>query len=247
MRKKKIIKDKRDLLVGVIKRKSDLKLLLERRSYRIPIKKVNPEGIKYIAFYLPSKIFKNGKRIEIYGRVSSYKIIKRGYLPNLVLSMAEKSEDYFNFYIEKIFILKDPIINKSHMRITFKRTESALLRRVSTVAMLYDIKPLEDIMNEKLIKWGKDFKREYSVKIVNKKFRLDFAFLCRKGILGIECDSKKWHSTKRQVERDRVRDSMLKKAGITLIHLKENEVIMPLKDIAEKIEEKIEKLRGLTS
>jgi len=54
----------------LFKRKSDLKLLLEAKSYRIPEKYINPIGINYIAFYFPSRIFKGGKKIEMYANMN---------------------------------------------------------------------------------------------------------------------------------------------------------------------------------
>ncbi|HAV91788.1 TPA: hypothetical protein DCW38_01220 [candidate division WOR-3 bacterium] len=247
MRNEKKFVHKRDLLVCVIKRKSDLKLLLEAKSYRIPEKYINPIGINYIAFYFPSRIFKGGKKIEMYAKLMSYKIIKRRYLPNYESTKAGINEDYVNFTFKSIKNLKSPIANTSHMRVTFKRTEYSLLKKVSTLAQLYNVKPLEDIMNDVLSDWGKPFKREYTVKTEGGKYRLDFAILCNEGILGIECDSKKWHSSKKQSERDKIRDSFLEKKGLKLIHFKENEVIMKSRDIIEIIEKGISALGGFSA
>jgi len=247
MRSEKKLRHKRDLLVGVVKRKSDLKLLLERKSYRAPYSKINPEGIKYIAFYFPARVFKEGKCISFYGKVGSFKIVKRRYLPNLKLSNAKESADYVNFYFTRFYNLKNTVINDSHMRITFKRTEYVILHSSKTLSQLYDVKPLEDIMNDILLKWGKSFKREYTVKTEGGKFRLDFAFICRDGILGIECDSKKWHTMKKQSDHDMKRDSLLEKANVRVIHFKENEVVGPEREISKRIEESIIMLGGIIS
>ncbi|MGE3062058.1 MAG: endonuclease domain-containing protein [bacterium] len=238
---------KRELLVGVIRRKSDYKLLFERKSYRIPLRRLNPIGVKYVAFYLPSRIFSNGGRIEMYGVVDKHRIFKRKYLPNFSVTDSDSEELYINFYFKKLVFLKNPLLNKSSMRVSLKRTDFRLLRKKKTIAELYDIKPLEEIMGETLLKWGKLFRREYTIKTKAKRYRLDFAFFCRDGILGLECDSDRWHSSKNQMIKDRERDILLEKAGVRVIHFDENQSLMELDRVTEILEKEIEKLGGLTS
>jgi len=238
---------KLDLLIGAVKRKSDLKLLYERHSYRIPLRKIKPDKVSYIAFYLPSRVFGGSGRIESYGRVDSYRIAKRKFIPNYSLSCAGENEMYVNFYFRRIIKLKSPVMNSSSMRVSFKKSDSRLLKKSGTLALLYGINPLEEMMNEKLKRSGMKFRREYAVNAGGKKYRLDFAFFCRNGILGLECDSKKWHSSKRRAEKDRERDSNLLAEGIHVIRLNEEESMMDAERIKEIISIEATSLGGIIS
>ncbi|MDD3803235.1 MAG: DUF559 domain-containing protein [bacterium] len=242
MRSKKKQSLKRNLLVCVVKRKSDLKLLIEQREYRAPLVRVNPAGVEYAAFYLPSGIFKGGGRIEMYGKISEFKIKERASLHNLEVSKAQKDEKYILFSFSRLYSLKDPIENSSSMRVTFKRTDFKLLRKAHSVAQLYDIKPLEEIMYETLQKTKIPFKREYNVKIGERRYRLDFAFFCKDRILALECDSKKWHSQKAQSERDKERDSLLENAGVRVVHFDENQSLLGPDEVALILQKEMKKI-----
>lgn len=71
-----VIKD-RVVLTGVLKDKCDLKILLQKHWYRIPVFYLPKKKFKYIAFYQPAVFGRKGKRIEYYARVARRKIIKR--------------------------------------------------------------------------------------------------------------------------------------------------------------------------
>lgn len=70
-----------------------------------------------------------------------------------------------------------------------------------------------------------DPEREYPVRVDGHRYRLDFAYPTVK--LGIECDSRAWHTLPHQIDRDLSRQNALLGAGwfllrYTLMHLRES-------------------------
>ena len=52
------------VLVGVLKNKRDLGILLQKHWYRIPVRYLPKKKFDYIAFYQPLVFGRRGKRIE---------------------------------------------------------------------------------------------------------------------------------------------------------------------------------------
>ena len=65
----KIISKNKIVLVGVLKNKRDLGILLEKHWYRIPVFFLPKKKFDYLAFYQPEGFGRRGKRIEYYARV----------------------------------------------------------------------------------------------------------------------------------------------------------------------------------
>ena len=70
-------KTKKIVLVGVLKNKSDLNILLKEKWYRIPKAHMLKRQFDYLAFYQPASFGRQGKRIQYYARVLNYQTIKR--------------------------------------------------------------------------------------------------------------------------------------------------------------------------
>ena len=57
------------MLIGVVRRKKDLEIILKKHLYRIPLKHCPVQKFDYIAFYGTSLLGKEGKAINYYARV----------------------------------------------------------------------------------------------------------------------------------------------------------------------------------
>ena len=61
--------NKARVLIGVLKTRGDLDILLRERWYRIPVSKSPKQPFGYVAFYQPAAFGHDRKRIRYYARV----------------------------------------------------------------------------------------------------------------------------------------------------------------------------------
>ncbi|MDE2020393.1 MAG: hypothetical protein KGJ13_08665, partial [Patescibacteria group bacterium] len=65
------------MLVGVLKRKRDLDILLRERWYRMPVRRGPVRRFDYLALYEPAWFGKSGKRIRYYARAAAREVVRR--------------------------------------------------------------------------------------------------------------------------------------------------------------------------
>jgi very-short-patch-repair endonuclease len=225
------------VLIGVIKNKRDLKILLKEKWYRIPLKYAPKREYDVLAFYQPASFRTEGKRIEYYGIVRSKRIVKR---KTLIDDGIRSTEKYYKITFSRIVKLKAPIINKNKMRVSFKFTNFEKLYESKNIGDLFDISDIEGKIESVLKDMGIEYKREFVVKTKNGKgYRLDFALFTGNKKIDIECDGEKWHSLKAQRIIDKKRDAELKKTGWTILRLKEKEIVNNIDLCIKKIRLKI--------
>ena len=236
-------KDKDIVLIGVLKDRRDLNILLKKKWYRIPLLHAPRRKAEYIAFYQPSIFGRSGQRIRYYAKIRSCDVLKRKWILPEEPDHPRTDEDYYRINLEEIQKIPFPIVNKTRMRISFGFTTLEKLLRAETIAQLFDVPPIEEMLGEELAKKGISTCREFIFSLPSrKKYRLDFAVFCKKGPLGIECDGEKWHSIAAQKRKDVLRDRELKKEGWSILRLKEKDIINNLQKCVGKIERRIEKL-----
>jgi very-short-patch-repair endonuclease len=76
---------------------------------------------------------------------------------------------------------------------------------------------------------------QYRINAKGKKYRLDFAVLCNKGGVAVECDNLKAHSGKLQRRKDKAKDEFLKRYGWTVVRLKELAIKSSVKNCVERV------------
>lgn len=115
------------------------------------------------------------------------------------------------------------------------------------ISELFDIKPLEVIM-EKLLKRNK-------IKAINEyslmedrhcRYRLDFAVFCGKGKIDVECDNEKWHRLPSQRIKDRRRDLYLRRHGWTVLRFEGKKIMNNPSYCIRVLNKAIGKLGGLS-
>lgn len=239
----------KSVLIGVLKTKRDLSILLKNHWYRIPLFYSPKIKARYIAFYQPASFGKSGSCIRYYAKIHNYKIVKRKELLPDEYDHPYQEEDYYKIIFSKICKLPKPILNKNRVRVSFgfttleKLLNAEGLAEAKDITQLFDIHPLERILEIELKKRNIKFFNEYNVYLATgKRYRLDFAIFCKKGCINIECDSSKWHSIKSQRIRDIQRDKELKKSGWIVLRLTENEIINNIDKCIKKINRNIENL-----
>ena len=213
------------VLIAVLKYPRDLRILLKKKWYRIPLNKLPRKNFDFIAFYQPALFGASGGRINYYAKPKKVVRLRRvDLLPGEVRNINAKNI-YLKYSFGKINKLKPAIRNKNGLRVSFGFTGLSKLKKAAEVTDLYDVAPIEKMIKKALNRKDVNFKSEYPVRLENNlKYRLDFAIFCKKAPLNIECDSLKWHSQKGQVFKDKLRDKRLKKLGWNILRLKEREI-----------------------
>lgn len=215
----------KNVLVGVLKNKRDLRILLKSLWYRIPAAYFPKRKFRYVAFYQPASFGRRGKRIEYYASV-----VRKGKTKRINLLPKERShpranDDYLKIEFAKIEKLPKPIRNIIPRRISFGFTTLKNLLSVKNILELYGVPPTEQIIEKQLNYLGIKPVREYNISKGGKRYRIDLAILLKNGKIAIECDNLKAHRSKVQVKKDKIKDSFLRRHGWQVIRLKESEII----------------------
>lgn len=236
------------VLVGVLKNKRDLEILLRDKWYRIPALYAPKRQFNYLAFYQPASFDQQGKQIQYFAQVLDYQTIKRKDLLPTELDHPQSEDYYFRVNLDKIKKLPRPIKNIRPRRVSFGFTTLDLLLKSKNILQLYDVPPTEDIIENALKKASIKTTAQYYISVdkksTRKRFCLDFAIFCKKGKIAIECDNQKAHSSPAQKKKDRVKDNFLRRCGWTVIRLKESVVLSNLNGCFLRIQKTIQKLGG---
>ena len=240
-------KDKIDkiVLVGVLRDKRDLNILLKENWYRIPVAQAPRRRFDYLAFYQPLLFCHQGKRIRYYARVLNYQIIKRGDLLPDEPNHLRAHDYYLQLRVGKIKELPRPIRNIIPRRVSFGFTTLNRLLKSKNILQLYNIIPTEQIVKDGLSQAGIKAAAQYYVLSGKKRYCLDFAVFCKQGSIAIECDNKKAHSGLAQREKDKIKNAFLRRHGWIVIRLPEHDIVSDLEGCIVRIKKAIRKFGGL--
>ena len=243
------------VLVGVLKSKSDLRILLEEKWYRIPVAFLPKRTFTHIAFYQPLTFGKGGKKIEYYAKITKREIKKRIVLLPDEPAHPRAREPYLKCSFRKIERLSKPIRNIIPRRVSFGFTDLRTLRSARDILQLYGVPATEQIIEKELKRLAIPFKTQERV-IPAKAgiqsssathYRLDLAIFCKKGKIAIECDNLRAHASKIQKQKDRQKDAALKHLGWHLIRLTEEDILEQLDSCISEIQTTTHSLGGFLS
>ena len=241
----------KDVLVAYLPNKRDADILHEEHSYRIPKSTqkvplmVRENRVKYIAFYLP-KVFDNIKwSIQWFGEVENIRVVKG---KDLIYKGENKKadKDYYKIEFKKLEDLPKPIYSQRGRRALFITTTQRHLKDAREFNDLF----YESYIEEKLWNAFKVKKlpveRQYEVPFTKKKnYLLDFALLCNKGDIDIECDGDKYHNKKKSIEKDKERDSFLTSKGWNIMRFTSKKINYEFDQTIFTINEAIKKYGGI--
>jgi len=232
------------VLVGVLKDRRDLNILLTESWYRIPMRHAPKRKFDFLAFYQPTSFGRQGKRIQYYAPVLDYKVIKRSDLLPQELEHPRTKDYYLQIHVGKIEKLSQPIRNIIPRRISFGFTTLRHLLKSKDILQLYKVTPTEQMAEDGLKEAGIKAISQYYVSGKRKRYFLDFAVFCQRGKIAIECDNKKAHSILAQKKKDRIKNAFLKRHGWTVIRLREDDIVSDLKGCIKRVKNAIQKLGG---
>ncbi|MEK7132493.1 MAG: DUF559 domain-containing protein [Patescibacteria group bacterium] len=243
---KKYLRQKKIVLVCVLKNKSDLRILLKDNWYRIPMAYLPRRKFSHLAFYQPASFGRLGQRIQYYARVLSGTTVKRIDLLPKERNHPRARDDYLRIELAWIKKLACPIKNIIPRRVSFGFTSLKSLLQAGDILELYGISPTEQIVDRGLNSLGIKAKKEFCVSKEGKRYRLDLAVFCRNGRIAVECDNLKAHSGAAHIGKDKSKDEFLERHGWHVIRLTERDIIERLDCCLGLVVRTADKLGGQT-
>lgn len=128
----------RNVLVGNLSSKEQLKEIIEHKFYHIPLKNVDLDKhlIKQVAIYQSKAKFKDASGILYYGDVLSYKIMKRKEITEIPVKSGNDDELYIKFNLKSIKKLERKIENGGFPFRKNMYTTEYLLKNARTLSEL---------------------------------------------------------------------------------------------------------------
>ncbi len=233
------------VLIGVLKTRRDLNILLRERWYRIPVSQSPKQQFSYVAFYQPSAFGRDKKRIRYYARV-----VRRETRPRRDLLPGEPwhpraREPYYRIRVRPVRELPRPIRNVHPRRVTFGFTTLEQLRAADNLLALYGVPDTERMVSGALRRAGIRAVVQRYVTGEGKRYCLDFAVICRQGAIAIECDNAKAHAGPRARMRDRAKDVFLRQRDWTVIRLPESAIVSDIDGCVARVRHVIRALGGV--
>lgn len=234
------------VLVGVLKNRRDRTLLFRERWYRIPVVYAPKREFRYLAFYQPASFGQAGQRIQYYARALRSRVrLRQDLLPGESRHPRAR-ELYRQIQVGKVWRLPRPIRNVLPRRVSFGFTTLRRLRAAKNILQLYGIVPSEQIVERSLRRLGIRAIPQRSVSCAGTRYRLDFAIVCRRGSLALECDNRKAHTGRRQRAKDRAKNAALRRCGWVVLRLAEHDIVVDLDRCLARVQRAIERLGGVT-
>jgi len=229
------------VLIGVVRRKKDLMIILKEHYYRIPLRRCPVQRFGYLAFYEVSLLGEEGKAINYYARLKTESKARRIELLPDEPEHPRAEEIYRVHHLGRIQRTPKRIENRSRRRISFGFTTRERLLHSEEISQLFDIPPLEDIMAKELKRRKIQAYREYPLRLAKRhRYRLDFAIIGEKSKIAVECDNEKWHGRPSQKQKDRIRDRGLKRMGWAVLRFKGKEILKNVSGCVDQIEKVLE-------
>ena len=244
-------KERKELLVALLPRRSALITLKNEGWYHIPVatapKRWPP---KALAFY-QGKSFgeEEGYKIRYFGEVERIDIVPRKELfPNDEKNAYKAENLYYRLQLTELQTRYIPIISYRPRRLVFIPTTMEKFELAEQINDLFDESPLEDLLWKGLKALGVLAERQWKVVIENHNYYLDFAVFCNHGKLAIETDGYKFHyNSKEKIDKDTWRQNEIELDDWRFLHYTSKQVKDNWIPYLSQIEQKIIQLGGMES
>ncbi len=233
------------VLVGVLKSKRDLRLLLQEHWYRIPAAFFPKRAFTHIAFYQPAVFGRRGKRIAYVARVAGKEKRRRVELLPYEPEHPRAQDEYVKITFRSVKHLAEPIRNIIPRRVSFGFTTMRALTSARDILELYGVPKTEQILAKRLLARGIKTAPERTVSERGNRCRIDLAVSCADGALAIECDNAKAHASLLQRQRDEQKDRFLSRLGWRVLRFTEEDVIERLDWCVARVQKEARSLGGI--
>ena len=241
-------KETREVLVGVLKRKSSLGILKTESWYHIPVEKAPKEWPpKILAFYQGYPFGDEAFQIRYFGEVDQIKVVPRKELFTTNERNSCKAENlYYRLSLKKLIEREKPILSYrpriwAFISTTIKKFENAEQTNDLFVGSTLEERLWKALKNANILA-----EREWKVNIQDHTYYLDFAVFCIKGKLAIETDGYLYHyDSKTRIDYDTWRQNEIEIDDWRFLHYTTKQIKDNWTSYLAQIETIIEKLGGL--
>lgn len=204
----------KEVLVAILKEKSDLGILREQGWYRVPVETAPQRWPpKWLAFYQPSVFGSDAFKVRYYGEVDRIEVVKRSMLfPNEIPSALSEKE-YYRLTIKELAELSEPIPLPRPRRLVFIPTTWEKFVLAEQINDLFDNSHLEDLLWAQFKRWKMLAERQWWEIAEENHYFLDFALFCNQGRIDVETDGDTWHAQRKRIPLDNQRDNTLQAKG----------------------------------
>ena len=237
-----------EVLVAILKEKSDLAILQDQGWYRIPVRSAPRRWPpKWLAFYQPSAFKEDAYRIRYYGQVVDIMEIKRRELFPTEFESTKSDQLYYRLQIESLEEREQPIPSFRPRRLVFVPTTWEKFVFAEQINDLFDDSPLEDRLWVELKKLLIGAERQWGLQVNQQYYQLDFALFCTKGQIDIETDGEAWHAQRERIPLDNQRDNSVQTVGWNVLRFTGKHINEQMGDYClGKIGAMINRLGGLS-
>jgi very-short-patch-repair endonuclease len=217
------------VLVAIINNKKDFSIANCQHWYRIPVTSVekwlkNRWPPDWMAFYLTKVFGEEAWAIIYYARVLRIEKLRRSFLfPNESIN-PKSNRLYYRIFMEPLRRLPQPIYSRRLRRIVFIPTTWEKFINASEINDLFDDSPLEDRLWAEFKRLKILAERQEFVKVGKNHYALDFAVYCESGKIDVEADGDFYHTNRKDVARDKLRDNDLKTEGWRVLRFNTSQV-----------------------
>jgi hypothetical protein len=236
-----------EVLIGILKDRRDLALLLKKRCYRIPVSHTPRRRFDYLGFYQTAAFGKSGQCIRYLAPVLGRSRARRMEIIPGEPRHPRAGDYYWLYRVGRPMLLPKPVRNIGPRRFTFAYTTLRHLFESHDILEVFGVPPIERIMQEEFAKAGIPALSEFTLSAGRKRYRLDFAVFCANGGLAIECDGEEFHHHPVQARYDRAKDTKLRKLGWTVLRLTEAEIVASPARCLMRVKNGVHRLGGSLS
>jgi len=238
-----------EVLIAILRDKSDFAILQEQGWYRIP-KKNKPRRWPpfWLAFYQPKAFGEDAYRIRYFGEVGNIRVAKRSELFPNELPNPKSELEYYRITLKQLVEKDPPIISTRPRRLVFVPTTWKKFSSANFLNDLFDDSPLEDNLWKLLNSLEIEAERQWRIYLKQRSIYLDFALFCNNGSIDVETDGDLWHASKEQIPKDNQRDNDLTAIGWHILRFNSWQIKEHLTSYClQSIEQTINHLGGISS
>jgi len=242
-------KETKELLVGLLPRKTALKRLKTEGWYHIPVDTAPKRFPPTMMAFFQGKVFgdEEAYTIRYFGEVERIDIVPRKELFCTSKRNEFKADRlYYRIQLKDLRMRYQPIVSYRPRRIVFLPTTLEKFEQAEQINDLFDGSPLEDRLWSALKHIHILAERQWKIVVQSRRYFLDFAVFCRDGKLAIETDGYTYHYDDRnQIDYDTWRRNEIEIDGWRLLQYTTKQVRDDWTPCLSQIQKTIEQLGGV--
>jgi very-short-patch-repair endonuclease len=216
---------RKDVLVALLKDKSDFAILRDEGWYRIPVASAPRRWPpRWLAFYQPKAFKPEAFRVQYYGEVANIQVLPRNELFPNEFESVRSSNLYYKLSLKSLELREQPILSLRGRRLVFMSTTWEKFAYAKQINDLFDDSPLEDLLWQQFKRLNIMAERQWEFIVEELRFFLDFALFCTKGPIAVETDGDTWHTVPDRANQDYIRQNAIESRGWHVLRFNTNEI-----------------------